>query len=95
MTLRDTGTRARRTRTGHTRTSRCRRRRNANETPPNDRSNAGVLSTPEFMQHVEQSMFYAIKDDQNVTEVDVRAILAEHGLELLLSVEDLMRHWNW
>lgn len=50
---------------------------------------------PEFMQHVEQSMFYAVKDDQNVTEVDVRAILAEHGLELLLSVEDLVRHWNW
>ena len=45
MTLRDTGTRARRTRTGHTPTRRCRRRRNANETPPNDRSNAGVLST--------------------------------------------------
>jgi hypothetical protein len=30
---------------GHTPTSRCRRGRNANETPPNDRSNTGVLST--------------------------------------------------
>ena len=50
---------------------------------------------PEFMQHVEQSMFYAMKDGQNVTEAEVRAILAEHGLELPFSVKDLMRHWNW
>jgi hypothetical protein len=50
---------------------------------------------PEFMQHVEQSMFYAMKDGQNVTEADVRAILAEHGLELPFSVKDLMRHWTW
>jgi hypothetical protein len=50
---------------------------------------------PEFMQHVEQSMFYAMKDDLNVTEADVRAILAEHGLELPFSVNDLMRHWSW
>jgi hypothetical protein len=50
---------------------------------------------PEFMQHVEQSMLYAMKDGQNVTEADVRAILAEHGLELPFSVKDLMRHWNW
>jgi hypothetical protein len=44
---------------------------------------------------VEQSMFSAMKDDLNVTEADVRAILAEHGLELPLSIKDLMRHWNW
>ena len=50
---------------------------------------------PDFMQHVEQSMFYAMKDGQNVTEADVRAILAEHGLELSFSVKDLMRHWTW
>ena len=50
---------------------------------------------PDFMQHVEQSMFYARKDGQNVTEADVRALLAEHGLELAFSVKDLMRHWNW
>jgi hypothetical protein len=50
---------------------------------------------PEFMQHVEQSMFYATKDDQNVTEADVRALLAEHGLELPFSVKDLMQYWNW
>jgi hypothetical protein len=50
---------------------------------------------PEFTQHVEQSMLYAMKDGQNVTEADVRAILAEHGLELPFSVKDLMRHWNW
>lgn len=50
---------------------------------------------PEFMQHVEQSMFYAMKDGQNVTEADVRAVLGEHGLELPFSVKDLMRHWNW
>ena len=50
---------------------------------------------PEFMQHVEQSMLDAMKDGQNVTEADVRVILAEHGLELPFSVKDLMRHWNW
>ena len=50
---------------------------------------------PEFMQHVEQSMFYAIKDGHNVTEAHVRVILAEHGLELPFWVKDLMRHWNW
>ena len=50
---------------------------------------------PEFMPHVEQSMFYAVKDGQNVTEADVRVILAEHGLELPFSVKDLMRHWTW
>ena len=50
---------------------------------------------PEFMQHVEQAMFYAMKDGQDVTEADVRALLAEHGLELPFSVKDLMRHWTW
>lgn len=50
---------------------------------------------PEFMGHVEQSMFYAMKDGQNLTEADVRAILAEHGVELGFSVKDLMRHWKW
>jgi hypothetical protein len=45
------------------------------------------------MQHVEQSMFYAMKDGEIVTEADVLAILAEHGLELPFSVKDLMRHW--
>lgn len=50
---------------------------------------------PEFMPHVEQSMFYGWIDGRNVTEADVRAILAEHGLELPFSVKDLMRHWNW
>ena len=39
-------------------------------------------------------MLDAMKDGQNVTEADVRPILAEHGLELPLSVTDLMRHWN-
>lgn len=47
----------------------------------------------EFMQRVEQSMFYAMKDGENVTEADVLALLAEHGLELPFSVKDLMRHW--
>jgi len=46
-----------------------------------------------FMQHVEQSLLYAMKDGENVTEADVRAILAEHGSELPFSVKDLMRHW--
>lgn len=36
----------------------------------------------EFMQHIEQAMFYALKDGQSVTEEDVREIVAEHGLEL-------------
>ena len=50
---------------------------------------------PEFMQHVEQSMCYAMKHGQNVAEAEVRAIPAEHGLELPFSANDLMRHWNW
>jgi hypothetical protein len=50
---------------------------------------------PEFMQHVEQAMFYALKDGLNLTEADVRAMLDEHGVELPFSVKDLMRHWNW
>jgi hypothetical protein len=49
----------------------------------------------EFMRHVERPMFYAMRDGQNITEADVRAILAEHGVELPFSVKDLMRHWNW
>ena len=40
-------------------------------------------------------MLDAMKDGQNVTEADVRVILAEHGLALPFSVKDLMRHWNW
>jgi hypothetical protein len=47
----------------------------------------------EFMQHVDQAMLYALKDGENVTEADVRAILTEHGLELPFAVKDLMRHW--
>ena len=47
----------------------------------------------EFVQHVEQSMFCAMNDGESVTEADVRAILAGHGVELPFSVKDLMRHW--
>jgi hypothetical protein len=47
----------------------------------------------EFMQRVEQSMFYAMKDGENVTEADVLALLAELSLELPFSVKDLMTHW--
>lgn len=47
----------------------------------------------ELMQHVEQAMFYAMKDGENVTVTDVGAILAEHGLELPFAVNDLMKHW--
>ncbi|BBX95905.1 hypothetical protein [Mycobacterium lacus] len=50
---------------------------------------------PLFMRHVEQSMFYALKDGLNLTEADVRAMADEHGVELRFSVKDLMRHWNW
>lgn len=50
---------------------------------------------PEFMQHVESAMFYAVKDGVNLTEADVRAMLDQHGVELPFSVKDLMRHWNW
>lgn len=46
----------------------------------------------EFMQHIEQAMFYALKDGQSVTEEDVREIVAEHGLELPFPVKDLMKH---
>jgi hypothetical protein len=48
---------------------------------------------PEFMQHVEQAMFYALKDGQNLTEEDLRASLDEHGVELPFPVKDLMRNW--
>jgi predicted TIM-barrel enzyme len=47
----------------------------------------------EFMQHVEQAMFYAMKDGESVTEAGVQAILTEHGLELPFSVSELMKHW--
>lgn len=53
---------------------------------------------PEVMQHVEQAMFYALKDGENLTAADVRTILAEHGLDAVqlgFSVKDLMRHWTW
>lgn len=46
----------------------------------------------EFMAHMEQAMFYALKDGERVGEADVRAILAEHALELPFSIKDLMRH---
>jgi hypothetical protein len=47
----------------------------------------------EFMAHVDRAMLYALKDGDNVTEADVRAIVTEHGLELPLPVKDLMKHW--
>ena len=45
------------------------------------------------MAHVEQAVFYAMKDGENITEADVREILTGHGVELPLSVKDLMKHW--
>jgi hypothetical protein len=48
---------------------------------------------PEVVQHLEQAMFYAMKDGESVSVTDVRALLAEHGLELPFPVEDLMKHW--
>lgn len=47
---------------------------------------------PEVVQHLDQAAFYAMKDGENVTAVDVRTILAEHGLELPFPVEDLMKY---
>ena len=47
----------------------------------------------EFMAHVEQAMFYAMKDGENITEADVREILTGHGVELPFSVKDLMKQW--
>ena len=47
----------------------------------------------DVMQHVEQAMFYGMKDGANITEADVRTILAEHGVELPFGVNDLMKHW--
>ena len=47
----------------------------------------------DVMQHVEQAMLYALKDGENVTEADVRAIVTEHGLELPFPVKDLMKYW--
>ncbi len=48
---------------------------------------------PEVVQHLDQAAFYAMKGGENVTAADVRAVLAEHGLELPFPVGDLMRHW--
>lgn len=47
----------------------------------------------EFMQHVDQAMFCAMKDGETVTEADVSVILADYGLELPFSVKELMRYW--
>ena len=44
---------------------------------------------PDLMQHFEQAMFYAIKDGENITEADVREILAGQGVELPFPVKDL------
>lgn len=35
---------------------------------------------PEFLQHVESAMFYAVKDGVNLTEAGVRVMLDEHGV---------------
>jgi hypothetical protein len=48
---------------------------------------------PEVVQHLEQAMFYAMKDGEDVSVTDVRALLTEHGLELPFPDEDLMKHW--
>jgi hypothetical protein len=45
------------------------------------------------MEQVELSIFEAMRDGENVTEADVLAIRAVHGVELPLSVTDLMRQW--
>ena len=50
------------------------------QTPPNHRSNAGVLQHPVFMQHVEQSMFYAMKTARTLLRQTCGQILAENGL---------------
>jgi hypothetical protein len=47
----------------------------------------------EFMGHVEQAMFYAMKDGEQFTQADVEQMLAEHGLEPAFSTRDLIRHW--
>jgi hypothetical protein len=48
---------------------------------------------PEVVQDLEQSRLYAMKDGEDVSVTDVRALLTEHGLELPFPVEDLMKHW--
>jgi hypothetical protein len=47
----------------------------------------------EFMGHVEQVMFYAMKDGDSFGKADVEQLLSEHSLELPLLTLDLMRHW--
>ena len=47
----------------------------------------------EFMGHVEQVMFHAMKDGDSFGKADVERLLSEHGLELPFSTLDLMRHW--
>ncbi|CAN5735360.1 hypothetical protein BH09ACT7_BH09ACT7_45760 [soil metagenome] len=48
---------------------------------------------PEVVQHLEQAVLYTMKDGENVSATDVRALLTEHGLELPFPVEDLMKYW--
>jgi len=48
---------------------------------------------PEVVQHLEQATLYAVKDGENVSVTDVRALLSEHGQALPLPVEDLIKHW--
>jgi hypothetical protein len=50
---------------------------------------------PEFMQHVEGAMFYALTDGVNLTGADVPAMLDGHGVWLPFSVKDPMRRWDW
>jgi hypothetical protein len=47
----------------------------------------------QFMGHVEQAMFYAMKDGEQVLQAEVEQMLAGHGLVLAFSTQDLMRHW--
>jgi hypothetical protein len=47
----------------------------------------------EFMGHLEQAMFYAMKDGDSFTKADVEQLLSEHSLELPFPTQDLMRHW--
>jgi hypothetical protein len=43
------------------------------------------------MQHVEQSMFYAMKDGENITEAEMRAILGRTWLGVGCSVGKQLR----
>jgi hypothetical protein len=47
----------------------------------------------DFMDEIEQTMIYVMKDGDTFTEADVSALLKERSLEPPFTVKELMRYW--